>query len=222
MTWVLYHKKKWELQAKARQERKRRRMDAGDLPVSGVVVPVRGLGGFLRRTARSMMDMPWQIVQVSDMIKKRWEFSYPGVTLVKNACLMGAPFWCACKEFCLFCIKKNTVTNMLFMKADVTLWFQLMEMTQPGTFKLWALIGSDLHAMKLLVPRIFYVNQKTPKEGEGASKYYLQSAFFMKNYCSSKWFLYISKIKQDCKCSFWLHVDSCKFNFWKKELWSGF
>ena len=39
-----------------------------------------------------------------------------------------------------------------------------------GQFKLWALIGSDLHAMKLIVPRIFYVNQKNPKEGEGASK----------------------------------------------------
>ncbi|KAK7499885.1 hypothetical protein BaRGS_00008976, partial [Batillaria attramentaria] len=105
--WVMYHKKKWEMQAKDRQERKRRRVDAGDMPVSGAVMPVRGLGGFLRRTARSMMDMPWQIVQV-------------------------------------------------------------METSHPGTFRLWALIGSDLHAMKLQVPRIFYVNQKTPKEGDGA------------------------------------------------------
>ncbi|XP_070201892.1 DNA polymerase epsilon catalytic subunit A-like [Littorina saxatilis] len=105
--WVTYHKKKWSLQALERQERKRRRVDAGDFPVSGAVRPSKGLGGFLRRTARSMMDMPWQVVQ-------------------------------------------------------------LMETGQPGTFKLWALIGSDLHAMKLQVPRIFYVNQKTPKEGEGS------------------------------------------------------
>ena len=47
---------------------------------------------------------------------------------------------------------------------------QVMETSQPGTFKLWALIGADLHAMKLQVPRVFYVNQKTPKEGEGTSK----------------------------------------------------
>ena len=47
---------------------------------------------------------------------------------------------------------------------------QIMETSHPGQFKLWALIGSDLHAMKLNVPRTFYVNQKTPKEGEGASK----------------------------------------------------
>ncbi|XP_076438241.1 DNA polymerase epsilon catalytic subunit A-like [Babylonia areolata] len=104
--WVLYHKKKWAMQAQQRQERKRRRVDAGDYPVSGAVRPAKGLGGFLRRTARSMMDMPWQIVQ-------------------------------------------------------------LMATGQPGTFKLWALIGSDLHAMKLQVPRVFYVNQKTPKDGEG-------------------------------------------------------
>ncbi|KAL8598378.1 hypothetical protein ACOMHN_032655 [Nucella lapillus] len=104
--WVLYHKRKWAMQAVERQERKRRRVDAGDYPVSGAVRPTRGLGGFLRRTARSMMDMPWQIVQV-------------------------------------------------------------METSHPGTFKLWALIGSDLHAMKLQVPRVFYVNQKTPKDGEG-------------------------------------------------------
>ena len=34
-----------------------------------------------------------------------------------------------------------------------------------------SLIGSDLHGLKLMVPRIFYVNQRQPKEGnEGASK----------------------------------------------------
>lgn len=48
---------------------------------------------------------------------------------------------------------------------------QLMETGHPGQFKLWALIGNDLHAMKVNVPRIFYVNQRTPKDGEGASKY---------------------------------------------------
>ena len=37
-------------------------------------------------------------------------------------------------------------------------------------FKLWAMIGGDLHAIKLTIPRIFYVNQKTPKEGEGESE----------------------------------------------------
>ncbi|XP_069115944.1 LOW QUALITY PROTEIN: DNA polymerase epsilon catalytic subunit A-like [Argopecten irradians] len=105
--WLEYHKKKWELQAKDRQDRKRRRVDFGDAPTGRAVSSRTGLGGFLRRTARSIMDMPWQIVQ-------------------------------------------------------------LMETSYPGQFKLWALIGSDLHAMKLNVPRIFYVNQKSPKEGEGA------------------------------------------------------
>ena len=59
------------------------------------------------------------------------------------------------------------------LKLDCTLFLilqQLIETSHPGQFKLWALIGNDLHAMKLNIPRVFYVNQKTPKTGEGASK----------------------------------------------------
>ena len=33
-------------------------------------------------------------------------------------------------------------------------------------FKLWALVGADLHSIRLVIPRIFYVNQKNPKENE--------------------------------------------------------
>ncbi|GFR70989.1 DNA polymerase epsilon catalytic subunit A-like, partial [Elysia marginata] len=107
--WAEYLKKKWAIQMQRRQENKRRRLDdVVDFPAADIRRgPARGLTGFLRRTARSIMDMPWQIVQI-------------------------------------------------------------METSHPGQFKLWALIGSDLHAMKLNVPRTFYVNQKTPKEGEGA------------------------------------------------------
>jgi len=68
-----------------------------------------GIGGFLRRTAQTLLDAPWQIVEIA-------------------------------------------------------------ETGDPGVYRLWALIGADLHAIKLIVPHIFYVNQKTPKEGEGASK----------------------------------------------------
>ncbi|KAJ8316130.1 hypothetical protein KUTeg_006144 [Tegillarca granosa] len=79
---------------------KRRRVDFGDVLTTNYSMSSRsGLGGFLRRTARSIMDMPWQIVQ-------------------------------------------------------------LMETSHPGQFKLWALIGSDLHAMKLNIPRIFYCGRK--------------------------------------------------------------
>ncbi|XP_048254478.1 DNA polymerase epsilon catalytic subunit A-like isoform X1 [Haliotis rufescens] len=103
--WLEYHKKKWQMQAKEKQERKRRRLDF-DTPATASL-PARGLGGFLRRTARSMMDMPWQVVQ-------------------------------------------------------------LMETSLPGQYRLWAVIGNDLHSIKLNIPRIFYVNQKNPKDGEGA------------------------------------------------------
>lgn len=68
-----------------------------------------GIGGFLRHTAQTLLDAPWQIVEIA-------------------------------------------------------------KTGDPGVYRLWALIATDLHAIKLIVPHIFYVNQKTPKEGEGASK----------------------------------------------------
>ncbi|XP_070548417.1 DNA polymerase epsilon catalytic subunit A-like isoform X2 [Ptychodera flava] len=109
LAWLAYHKKKWELQAKQRRENKRRRVDSND--VGGGIIrsgPNTALGNFLRKTARSLLDMPWQIVQ-------------------------------------------------------------LAESTTPGVYKVWALIGSDLHAIKLNIPTIFYVNQRTAKEStEGA------------------------------------------------------
>lgn len=46
---------------------------------------------------------------------------------------------------------------------------QIAETGHPGLYKLWAVIGSDLHCMKLQIPRVFYVNQKVPKQEEGAT-----------------------------------------------------
>ncbi|MEE6511690.1 hypothetical protein FKM82_018375 [Ascaphus truei] len=111
MVWLRYHKKKWELQARQRKERqKRRRLEDGNKTpgVGGVIrdTQAAGLGSFLRRTARSILDMPWQIVQVG-------------------------------------------------------------ESSQPGLCRLWAVIGNDLHCIKLNIPRVFYVNQRVPKPEEG-------------------------------------------------------
>lgn len=70
LVWLRYHKKKWELQLRQRKERrKRRRLQDGEVQAMGGGVirdagPATGLGSFLRRTARSILDMPWQIVQV--------------------------------------------------------------------------------------------------------------------------------------------------------------
>ncbi|XP_066509888.1 DNA polymerase epsilon catalytic subunit A-like [Hoplias malabaricus] len=113
LVWLRYHKKKWELQIRQRKERRKRRrlIDGEALPTGGGVIrdgPTTGLGNFLRRTARSILDMPWQIIQIAE-------------------------------------------TN------------------HPGLYKLWAVIGNDLHCMKLNIPRVFYVNQRVPKQEEGAT-----------------------------------------------------
>lgn len=107
--WLQYQKKKWSLQAEARAARrsvveKRARIDNGEgVPISRPSGFGRGsaatLGGFLRRTQRTLLDTPWQIIQI-------------------------------------------------------------VETSQPGILKLWALVGHDLHQLKLKVPRIFYVNQR--------------------------------------------------------------
>ncbi|XP_048370765.1 DNA polymerase epsilon catalytic subunit A [Sphaerodactylus townsendi] len=110
LVWLRYHKKKWELQARQRLERrKRRRLADGEAVLGGGLIrdgPSRGLNSYLRKTARSILDMPWQIAQIA-------------------------------------------------------------ETSQPGLFKLWALIGTDLHCLKLNIPRMFYVNQRIPKPEEG-------------------------------------------------------
>ena len=49
---------------------------------------------------------------------------------------------------------------ILYETSDLTIFFFA------GLFKLWALVGADLHSIRLVVPRIFYVNQKTPKDNE--------------------------------------------------------
>ncbi|XP_060641327.2 DNA polymerase epsilon catalytic subunit A [Anolis sagrei] len=110
LAWLCFHKKKWELQARQRQERrKRRRLADGEAALSGGLIRVgatKGLSNYLLRTARSILDLPWQIVQIA-------------------------------------------------------------ETSQPGLFRLWAVIGNDLHCLKLNVPRVFYVNQRVPKPEEG-------------------------------------------------------
>lgn len=45
--------------------------------------------------------------------------------------------------------------------------FQISETSQAGMFRLWAVIGSDLHCIRLNIPRVFYVNQRVPKAEEG-------------------------------------------------------
>lgn len=46
---------------------------------------------------------------------------------------------------------------------------QIMESSQPGVFRLWALVGNELHQIRLTVPRIFYLNKKTPLEKEASN-----------------------------------------------------
>jgi DNA polymerase epsilon subunit 1 len=43
---------------------------------------------------------------------------------------------------------------------------QLVESSTPGRFVMWVLVDGDLHQLSLNIPRMFYVNSRTPKELE--------------------------------------------------------
>jgi DNA polymerase epsilon subunit 1 len=77
LAWLQYHKKKWVLQAKQRSERnsfvKRVRVgdsaegcgQAGGIQSVGRNPAAGTLGGFLRRAQQTLLDTPWQIIQVA-------------------------------------------------------------------------------------------------------------------------------------------------------------
>ena len=110
--WIVFQKKKWEWQRKQRTQNTKKRARTGEGSEMGNIIRSAGkpstLGGFLRRAQRTLLDTPWQIIQITEV--------------------SGSP----------------------------------------GVFKVWALVGSDLHQVKLVVPRIFYVNQRTPKNANEA------------------------------------------------------
>lgn len=100
--WILFQKKKWLWQMEQRGLRnrnKRGKMNAETVLPPPSAGPATTLGGFIRRAQRTLLNTPWQIIQVAETV-------------------------------------------------------------EPGLFKVWALVGTELHQIKLSVPRIFYVNQR--------------------------------------------------------------
>ncbi|KAM9259918.1 LOW QUALITY PROTEIN: DNA polymerase epsilon catalytic subunit A [Cariama cristata] len=158
LVWLRYHQKKWELQARQRRERqKRRRLEDGGVTAGGGVVrdpSAKWLSSYLRRTARSILDLPWQIVQdiiyideipLSFLCSRLDSPQVSQLFLMKNAPVPSSSLW------------------------PVVGLSPIAETSQPGLFRLWAVIGSDLHCIKLSIPRVFYVNQRVPKPEEGAA-----------------------------------------------------
>lgn len=119
--WVEYQKKKWAWQlgkrnrpfenAAQNKNKRSRTGDRGQASGSGVGqsrASTNTLGGFLRRTQRSIIELPWQIIQLAPV-------------------------------------------------------------DEQGQFNIWAMIGEELHKIKLNIPRIFYVNKRSPAPSEEGS-----------------------------------------------------
>ncbi|KAJ0173535.1 hypothetical protein K1T71_010684 [Dendrolimus kikuchii] len=107
--WILFQKKKWLWQMEQRGLRNRSKRgkihDDELMPPPKSTGPVATLGGFIRKAQRTLLNTPWQIIQV-------------------------------------------------------------VETGEPGLFKLWGLVGSELHQIKLTVPRVFYVNQRVGRASD--------------------------------------------------------
>ncbi|KAI5747720.1 hypothetical protein M8J77_017786 [Diaphorina citri] len=101
--WVAYHQAKWKWQ-KQRRLAERNNLMEKRIRTADPSAPVSnsGLGNFLQRTQRSLLDSPWQILQ-------------------------------------------------------------LAETSEPGTLRCWVLVGSELHNVRVVVPKVFYVNHITPR-----------------------------------------------------------
>lgn len=118
--WVKYQKKKWAWQLSKRNrpyssgnvnqnKNKRTRIDdVAQASTSHARASAGTLGGFLRRAQRSIIEMPWQIIQLAPV-------------------------------------------------------------DEVGQFNVWAMVGEELHKIKLHVPRIFYVNKRSPAPSEDGS-----------------------------------------------------
>lgn len=113
--WIEYHKKKWNWQIQQRNRRrthqnnkKSRTEPAIQRSIPATTTGNVTIGGFIRRTQRTIIEQPWQIVQI-------------------------------------------------------------VSLDELGTFTVWAMVGTELHKIKLNIPRIFYVNKRSPAPNEEGS-----------------------------------------------------
>ncbi len=67
-----------------------------------------------------------------------------------------------------------------------------MASSSPGNFTLWALVGGDLHRLRLSLPRVFFVNSHSSREVQGEGTAWRQvskvlprssPAFHLSEYC---------------------------------------
>jgi DNA polymerase epsilon subunit 1 len=104
--WIKFQKKKWRFQIQQRKksrgdnENKKGRHDDVPLRETSHREKVATLGGFMKRTQRNLIELPWHIIQITPV-------------------------------------------------------------DQDGHFIVWAMVGEELQKIKLEVPRVFYVNQRT-------------------------------------------------------------
>ena len=68
--WINFQKKKWKFQIDQRRKLRgdtRNKRGRHDIPLKDVLTnrgPISSLGGFLKRTQRNLIELPWQVIQI--------------------------------------------------------------------------------------------------------------------------------------------------------------
>jgi DNA polymerase epsilon subunit 1 len=71
-------------------------------------------------------------------------------------------------------LNSGTLSSLFQKQTNVVMsnYWEILSVTEsekPGEFRLWVLVNNKIQMIKLLVPRIFYVNSKTPYTGDEIS-----------------------------------------------------
>lgn len=119
--WIEYHKEKWQWQLrhrnlrrtahnhkKTRNDNSENRSKASNSKSNAGGSGTVTIGGFIRRTQRSIIEEAWQIIQIAPV-------------------------------------------------------------DELGSYTVWAMVDTELHKIKLNIPRIFYVNKRSPAPEEVGS-----------------------------------------------------
>ncbi|KAJ2953420.1 hypothetical protein O0L34_g1009 [Tuta absoluta] len=148
--WVLFQKKKWKWQMEQRGVQNRGRGskrgkadDSALMPAPRAGPAAHTLGGFIRRAQQTLLNTPWQIIQASL------------AHLLNSLVAISGSYY-----------KKLTQLVHKQARRNRSSTIYVAETAEPGLFKVWALVGAELHQVKLTVPRIFYVNQRVPRDGD--------------------------------------------------------
>ena len=106
--------------------------------------------------------------------KKKWLIQRKNLKLAKRQSIVQPPDRQGSNNMLIRSDSETNAGNLAgFLRKQATSlgednWeiIEVCDSLTPGRFSLWVLLGRDLHSIKLQIPRIFYINCKSPEDFE--------------------------------------------------------